>query len=441
MTTLMWSLLIRVLKIKYNPLPTQQLVFDDDKTTTILHSSGLSGGKTYNLVMKAIKLSRLNKFHHGGLLAPSYADFKRDVLPTFEEIFENNNIRRAQKINELNSWYYNGQDHYFRFPWMAPNRKLFVFTGEKSIKGPNLGYCLVNEFTSIKFEILKQMLARVRVDAPFKQRILSGTLEDEFGYFEELLAMLEKTESFVWHKGSTSENTHISKDYINLLKAQYDSQMLEVYLSGEHVKIGSNYFYYAFNKQKNISDQAVYRPDSTIHCGLDFNVSFMAAHFGHKLDNKMYHVFDELVLKNKEGSSTGDLGRAIQAKFPSRWKEIIITCDASGKNRTTKTIETITSDVKVLRAMGFTVRYKNVNPRLRKRQILVNGKFDHKEILINPKCKEMIRDIDKCKQKEDYTKDEGHDHTFSHCSDGLDYVIDYEFNIDIDKNNFKSSME
>ncbi|GAG48666.1 unnamed protein product, partial [marine sediment metagenome] len=79
-------------QIPYKKLPTQAKVFDDDITYTIVQSMGLGGGKTYNLCMKLLKLSRLNKGWSGGLLCPSYPDFKKDVHPTFEEILETNRI-------------------------------------------------------------------------------------------------------------------------------------------------------------------------------------------------------------------------------------------------------------------------------------------------------------------------------------------------------------
>ena len=116
------------LKIKYDKLPTQAKVFDDDLTDIIIQSMGLGGGKTYNLCMKLLKLSMQNRPHSGGVLAPTYRDFRRDILPTFEDILETNKIKF--KFHKSEQW--------FKFPWS--NGKLFVFTGEKPIAGPNLAY-------------------------------------------------------------------------------------------------------------------------------------------------------------------------------------------------------------------------------------------------------------------------------------------------------------
>jgi hypothetical protein len=393
-----------------------------------------NSGKSHSLVMKMIKLSYLNKDFHGGLLCPSYAEFKKDIFPLIESIMENSKIVRADREYDI-GWYYNDKDHFIRFPWMKKNRRLFCFSGDaSSLKGPNLAFMCVNELSFIKKDLMLQALARVRVKAPHSQRLLVGTLDDVYNYFDDLIVILEKTRDFSWYKSITTENKHLSDDYIEALKAQYDSQALKVFMYGEHVRLGDSYFYYQYSNGNLVENK---KCDSLqTYVGLDFNFSRMTCHFGHKIQNE-YRVFDEMVLKGD--SNTYTICRAIKEKYED-WANFIIICDASGAARKSSALEQALSDVAILRNAGFTVRFKNQNPRIRKRQLLMNSMLEKKTLVLDPSCKETAKDLQKVKQKEDYTKDPGKDNSLGHLSDGLDYVVDYLFNPDNNLSRSKISI-
>jgi hypothetical protein len=110
-------------------------------------------------------------------------------------------------------------------------------------------------------------------------------------------------------------------------------------------------------------------------------------------------------------------------------KNVTITIDASGKNRRTSGA----SDYQILISSGFSkdqIRFKSVNPRFRERQLLVNGKFDKGEIIISPKCKVLIKDLEQVEQsKLTFEKIKDKDGKLTHASDTLDYFIDYEYSL------------
>ncbi len=405
------------LKIKYNKLPTQESVFNNDKSLTIMQSMGLGGGKTYSLVMKLLKLSYLNKHFPGGVLSPSYPDFKKDILPTFESILDSNRIK----------YRYHKTDKVFRFPWTrAP---LYAFTAEKPIAGPNLAYCGINEFSLITFDRVNEMLRRVRIGkAPNIQRILVGTPEDVHGWLEEFIEKQEARgqEKFALYYGSTSENTHIVNDYAADLESMLDPRSLEVFRDGKIARLGGDFFYYSFKKETNVTPSAKYDPRLLIHVGLDFNVGYMAASFSHKIGDKQV-FFDELLLEGN--SNTYTMARALKNTYPLDM--ILISCDASGASRKSSALEQALTDIAILEDAGFQVRARKQNARLRRRQVQMNGLLHHGRIIINPSCKNLIRDFDKCKQKPDFTKDEGKDKKLSHFSDGADYVCDFEHPLEI----------
>jgi hypothetical protein len=144
-----------------NPLRTitsKQIVFDDDITENIMHAAGLGSGKTFNLCQKLLRLSQLNKGLDGGILAPDFPSFKKDIKPTFEAIFD------ASKMKKGRHWNYHQTDKYYTFSWTKG--KLYVFSAEKEIAGPNLAYCGINEFSLCPWQRINEMIRRVRVKAP-----------------------------------------------------------------------------------------------------------------------------------------------------------------------------------------------------------------------------------------------------------------------------------
>src|SRR5690606_28031878 len=108
--------------IRYNK-NAHQTEFDADLTSKFLALvAGYGGGKTYGLVMKALKLSWLNRPLRGGLVAPSIPEYKKDVLPVFEQIVEDN------RLTDLVD--YHKTDKVWTMPWGA---KIEIATAEKRI--------------------------------------------------------------------------------------------------------------------------------------------------------------------------------------------------------------------------------------------------------------------------------------------------------------------
>lgn len=447
-------------RIKFDYLPAQGKMFSDDDTGTMIYSGGLGSGKTYCLVMKALKLSCINKGFAGGFLCPSYADFKKDVYPTFVEILERHRVK----------YRYHQSDKTFHFPWSkAP---LYVFTAEKPIAGPNLAYCLINEYSLINYTRVNEMLRRVRVKrAPNKQRCLAGTPEDVHGWLEEFIDAQKEKGDFKIIFADTNENVHIDDDYRAYLESILDEQSLKVFAGGQIERIGGEYFYYSFSKEKTEDVSCVRRPNELIHVGVDFNVGRMTASFSHKVwENQRWeqHFFDCILLQY-ESSNTYDLAEKIIKKYCSNelllnkalkgtkpyfrdnWLDIpletrqqslqhmLVTCDASGKNRSTSSPKDIMTDVAILRSYGLNVRFKRANTRLRKRQTLVNGLLFHGRIKANPTtCKGLLNDWKNVKQKaENYEKVKDKDNKLTHFSDGADYVIDFEYKLPQEANRKK----
>ena len=420
----------------WDMLPAQAQIYRDTKTKILTLSGGLGSGKSHAGVRKALQLSALNQGHPGGFLCPSYSDFRKDIKPLFEEILEDH-----IGLQEGKHWWFHKTHKEYTFIW---NKKpLYIFTGESPIAGPNLAYCVINEYSLMKWERINEMIRRVRLkEAKFKQRVLVGTPEDTHGWLEEFIENQESENDntpnhFRVVYADTSENHHVDPDYRRQLELMLDEQQLKVFAGGQIVKIGSDYFYYSYSDSENVED---FKEDKNlpVHIALDFNVGRMCASFNQiKYINgfKKLFCFDELELTGD--SNTYSMRDAILARYPK--ERVIITCDAAGKNRSSSAVQGLMSDVAILRDVGLTVRFKSQNLGFRKRQLLMNGLFHNKHVIINKNCKKVRRDFKTVKQKKDTLEKEKKVETLTHFSDGLDYLCDFEFDLP-EKKTIKSTI-
>lgn len=389
----------------------QEQFYNDDETMLLHLSTGFGGGKTYGLIMKALKLSKLNKHCHGGFVVPDFQEFKKDVLPEIEEIFEKNGIK----------YKYHGSDHYFSFPWSK--KRLYVVSAEKKIRGPNWGYAVINEVTLIPLIRYKEVIGRVRDKRAVKPQIAScGTPE---GYASEYYAyFIEKPpKGLRIIYGSTDDNAHnLHEIYIDNLVDSYDSKMIEAYRHGLWVNMIGNRFYYSHEPQKNEDSALIPEIFSTFHCSMDFNVDpFCATIWGY--DGFSIYGVDQVHLEGENGFKTENMVEALIKRGYTK-ENTIIYPDPAGKARSTKG----ESDVIILRRAGFEVRVKSVAPNFRKRQLNVNNLLDKKRLLYNPaRCPGIRKDLIGVEQDPITQEKKKNNPALTHHSDGLDYMADILF--------------
>lgn len=390
----------------------QQKFHADLKTRFAMISGGLGSGKSFALMMKALQLSAVNQDMPGGLLCPTIKEFKRDMLPLFRETCD----------RYVQGWRYHKTDLYFQFPWStAP---LYIFTAEADIKGPNLAYALINEYSSMEWARIQQLINRVRVKgAKLSQIAMAGTPDDEYLWLEEFIEKQTKASNLNLIEVATYQNKHTAEGYVQLLKDTLDEKSYQLFVEGKRIRLTGDLFYYAY--EPKVNDYPVeYDPELAVYANLDFNVGNMSTTLAHVVGsgrNKQMLFFGEIILTD-QGSDTEAMGRALLARFPA--DKLLLTVDASAKSRKTSG----TSDVKILEKLGLTVRYRSQNPRLRKRQLLVNGLLSHRNILLNatacPKFKRDLLRVEQDKVNFEKKKDKPE---LTHTSDTLDYLADFEF--------------
>jgi hypothetical protein len=398
-------------KINYDKNPHQKEL-DDDITSPLLHlSTGFGGGKTYGLCMKMLKLSAINAGYSGGLVVPSYKEYKRDVAPEMHNILEANKI--PFKYNKTDFWYV--------FPWSKG--KLQVVSAENDIRGDNWAYAGINEVTLIPLLRYKETIGRVRVRGAKAPQIVSvGTPEGYISeYYEYMIENPPKGLRIIY--GTTDDNAaNLGDFYLKNLEDSYDSKMIEAYRKGLWVNMSEARFYYSYDPKKQHDSTLNLNSFDQYHISMDFNVDpYCATIWGY--DGYAIFGLTQIELKGAQGYSTENMITAMRSRgfVPTN---TVIYPDPAGSARSTKGLPDITQ----LRNAGYEVRHKSVAPRFRTRQLNVNNLLDKGRIKFNPtECKGIKKDLEGVEQNKLTLEKLKDNPSLTHFSDGLDCMCDILF--------------
>lgn len=398
-------------RIRYKQNPHQKIFHQDDDAKFLHLSGGYGSGKTFGLVQKAFKLMIRNRHLPGGLVCPSYSDFKRDVMETIDQVCMEN------KIN----YFYHKGEHWYKFPWSRG--KLFIATAEKQIKGPNWAFALINELTLIPFDRYREIIARVRLKKAVKPQIAScGTPEGLLsGYYQFFIENPQMGAKVVY--GSTLDNKeNLSDDYIESLRSAYDDRMLKAYMEGEFINTLGGRFYYNYDQKLNVDNSVHEDANYPVLISMDFNVDHMAATVWQWQNDGSLCAVGELILKNNADTNKMALALKSSGYTPER---TTIYPDPAGNARSTKG----QPDVQILKNHGFyDIKVRSAAPLFRKRQLNVNNLFDKRKIKINMSmCPGLHRDLLLCTQDPETLEKEKSAPDLTHSSDGMDYLMDLVF--------------
>lgn len=406
---------------------THQILFHNDTTSKYLTlTGGFGSGKSYALTMKAFQLSQLNRGLDGGCVVPSIAEYKKDLLPIFEAVLDQNRIK----------YKYHKTDKWFKFPWSSG--KLYIATAERPIRGPNWSYCVINEVSLISHASYKEAIGRVRIKNARCPQIASGGTPEGIGHwlYETFVEKPGPNSKIIY--GDTRDNqANLSSDYIQSLMDSYDSVMLDAYLRGMFINMSSNRFYYSYDPKLHLSTDIKRIDGASISVSMDFNVDPMAATLWNvvpMLDiyGSSLYTLDGMPMKKAIAFDQieiygGDTNRMCDALYARNCTpdNTIIYPDPAGNQRSTKGLP----DIQILKNRGFhQIKVKSVAPQFRKRQLAVNNLFDKNLIQINPitcpglkkDCEAVTQDMATYGKMKDNPK-------LTHFSDGMDYFLDIEF--------------
>jgi PBSX family phage terminase large subunit len=200
---------------------------------------------------------------------------------------------------------------------------------------------------------------------------------------------------------------NIDADYLSILKAMPEKMRLR-FMMGEFVDDYDGVVYYEFNRENAVKECAPFRGVTTL-IGMDFNVNPMTAVVAQIVNSKL-HIVDEVFLENS------DTPRMCKELLAKGYAGATIFPDSTGANRKTSG----RSDHQILRDEGFKIEPTR-NPLVFDRVNNVNYLLKADRIVIDPKCKKLINDLEKVSWK-GQDLDQKTDKLLTHISDALGYL-------------------
>lgn len=260
--------------------------------------------------------------------------------------------------------------------------------------------------------------------------VMSGRLRDSSGSLSTLFTTTPKGFNWLYDyfhpsgenhdpnlyryvKARSYDNKHLPEGYLDSLAAQYDEKLAQQELEGEFVSITQGQAYYAFDRDKHVHEFD--KPHLLPYSGNDFNIDPMTCVIGYAT-SKMLFIWDERFLRNTD---TYGLARQLRP-----YSGLRIIPDSTAKNRKTSG----RSDIQILEDEGFEV-IPTRNPYVTDRVNNLNRLFSQGRIVIHPRCKKLINDLEKvCWMEGKIELDQKTDRMLTHISDGLGYMAWKLFN-------------
>ena len=430
---------------QYQTLPAQQ-AFHSDLTTRFKGYSGpIGSGKSHALAYEALLLSRLNPGLLGLIGAPTFPMLEAATQRTLFEVLATEGIE----------YVFHKQDNRLYFPSNGSEIIFRSLDNPERLRGPNLAWFAVDELTYAREEAWTRLLGRLR--HPRARRLCGCGVWTPKGYdwvYQRFVAQSNPDCLFI--QARPKENTHLPEDFYDRLKNSYAELFYRQEVLGEYIDIFGGKAYYAFSED-NIERQT-YDPSLPLCWALDFNVDRMCSVICQIKEwkrtawatapyecRRTVRVLDEIVLlrdSHTVEAAEEFVERVRRLRNTPERIQVRIYGDASGNSRSSKSTKT---DYQLLREVfrrysRFEIKElpNKANPFIRDRVNTFNyalcNASGERNVLIDPKCRELIQDLRQVRWKRDAAGNPAGDLDKSdarrtHVSDALSYLVAREFGL------------
>lgn len=393
---------------------------------------GGGSGKSYSSAQKIIQRCLYERGHRFLLVRKVARTIKESVFKLIHDILLQNNLIHLVSVNLT--------DKSFKFA----NGNEIITTGLDDVEKLKSIHAVtgmwLEEATELEQSDLDQLDLRLRGEtANYKQIIITFNPIDETHWLHKVFFENKVENSFI-HWSNYECNDFIDSDYLKVLHERIsgDENMYRIYVLGKWGRIKSGgEFLPTFNYSRNVKDLPI-QEGYPLHFTFDQNVvPYLSAtiwQITKENDRYIANCIDEFALKNPE-NKTEILCRRIKEKFP---QHCYIYGDATGKKRDTRGME---NDYDIIKRElkqqmdNSSMRVPYSNPSVNKTRIFLNKLFYPSypiDIVINPRCKYLISDIENVKEDADggMLKTKFHDKTtgqtyekYGHHLDGMRYFL------------------
>jgi hypothetical protein len=314
----------------------------------------------------------------------------------------------------------------------------------QNLRGNGIDFLVLDEFAWQKPEAWNAVF-RAALSDRLGRCLFIGTPQGRDHFYEhfEFAKTNPEWEAFQF---TSAEGGIVPTSEINSAAGDLDPDNFAREYEGKFAAIFNNRAYFAFNAEVNVRPVSfdILRP---LVWAIDFNVNPMCMLLMQKVED-MVHVLEEIIIKpnaNTEMACRKFEERALiyEKGVPYFQRPFIIKIygDASGNQRRTSGVSTdwtIIKDHFKMWVGAFQPEFylANVNPLVRDRINCVNSRLlnqrGESHLLIDPSCKELIKDLEQVTWKLDSTEAptselDKSDRARTHSSDALGYFISQAF--------------
>jgi len=381
-------------------------------------SGPIGSGKSQALCHEAIRLSYINAGRTGLIGAPTYPMLRDATQAAFLEILETNGLPFTfNKSDGVLTMRDSGSQILFR-----------AMDEFERLRGTNVAWFGLDELTYTREEAWLRLEGRLR-DA--KAKLLCGFAvwtPKGFDWVYRKFIEGNASERYDVIRAHAFENRHILDaipDYYDRLKSSYDESFFLQEVMGEYLNANGKRVYALFNHKEHVKalTPLTYLP---ICWAMDFNVNPLCSVVA-QVDGELVRVLDEIVLN---GACTQEACDEFSRRYGGHVAGYSVYGDASGQARSTRgstDYEIVTAHFRTHRER-MTFEVPKQNPFVRDRVQTVNAKLKSAagdvKLTIDPKCKELIKDLEQVSYKEDGQDiDKNKDKKRTHSSDALGYLI------------------
>jgi len=213
------------------------------------------------------------------------------------------------------------------------------------------------------------------------------------------------------------ENKSLSPEYLESLKKTYSPKLFEQEVLAKRLNMNVGAVYNEFERSRHVANCRDFLTDSDqLYFFTDYNISHYCGTYMFKRDERVYAIGEE----HLEFQGTREMAARIRAKWPNR--PIIVVGDGTGNNKRDVAINQ--SNYEIFRQHGLGTRNFN-NPPVQSRIICANSNFFHNKLVIDPSCRNLIRDLELVAWKPDGKDIDKSDLSLSHASDGYTYGVHF----------------
>jgi phage terminase large subunit len=403
-------------QIAYSPLPSQKL-FHKSTARMKGFSGPIGSGKSQALCHEAIRLTYLNPGRTGLIGAPTYPMLRDTTQQALFELLNSNGIpyeyAKAENILLMKD---------------SRSRILFRPLDEfERLRGTNLAWFGLDELTYAPEAAWLRLEGRLR--DPKAKRLCGFAVWTPKGYdWVHRRFISDPKPGYEVIQAKPFENRfllHEIPDYYERLKGSYDERFYQQEVLGQYLHMRGGLVYHAFDRADHVADLRV-DPNLPLLWALDFNVDPMSSVVAQIHRGRIW-ALDEIVLRH---ASTDEACVRFHASFGGHAGGIVVYGDASGNSPQT----TGSSDFQIMRdffrangRVPIMFRVPKMNPHVRDRVNLMNAKLrpasGEIQLLVHPRCKELIKDFEQVAYKEDTNLiDKERDRSRTHLSDALGYL-------------------